>query len=190
MKKKIFTILIACMLLFGVAGQAMAYFTNGELIRVVYKTGGTGNEFATDLGAFSATAPISGSTLYNTDNFSLASFPGASMADLNVAYFLRNPAGGNPSLWVSGPAGGQMSNAGQKASAIGVFQQVLNLYVANASGHATATIASSTANSYWQGWTRTGVGVGSFANFAQGERPMKPTLQLFSRLVYVDQYLY
>ena len=45
--KKYFGIILAAMLMVGAAGQAMAFFAEGELIRVVYNHTGT-VEVATD----------------------------------------------------------------------------------------------------------------------------------------------
>jgi len=50
--KKFLVIFAAALLMMGLAGQAHAFFQNGDLIRIVVNT--AGNEAATDLGLFSS----------------------------------------------------------------------------------------------------------------------------------------
>ena len=87
MKKKIIALLAGAMLTLCAAGNALANFDNGDLIRVVYNHAGT-VEVATDLGSISS---LMSGTAAHTDAFSLSQITGAtSMSDLYVSYFAIN----------------------------------------------------------------------------------------------------
>ena len=91
MMKKIVTILAAAMLTLGAAANAMAYFSNGDLIQVAYVMGGT-NEVATDLG--SASSLVSGGTvtLTGSNALSLSALGASSWDQVNVVYFALDTA--------------------------------------------------------------------------------------------------
>lgn len=164
--KRIMMLLVVAMLLLGVSGQAMAYFTAGDLIQVVYKAGGTGNEVLTDLGNASAwtTAggvPTSTFTTGINDAFVAGNFAGASWDQLNVAYFTYTGTG---NFWMSGPAGGQ-TNLGSKKS--GTRTAMVNVML-NAAAAGTAQVVQSslgTANSYWNILDGAGLKIGTSAGF-------------------------
>src|SRR5208283_3491687 len=153
MKNKILVIAAVFMLMFSFAGQAMASFSAGDLIQVVYQTGGLGNEVANDLGSFtsltSSTSVTDSGNLGNTINFT-TQFPGQSVSNLNVAYFMYTATG---AFWVSGPtppADGQTIYANGHVSTVkGAMNNVENLYAGSlVSGSTTqAQIASSASNS-------------------------------------------
>ena len=188
MKKKLFVTAAVFMLMFSFAGQAMAAFTSGDLIMVVYKTGGTGNEVAIDLGAFSASTPVSGTTLYNANTFALSQFTGSSWSDLNVAYFEKS-SGGSPNFWLSGPTDGVQTNNGAIKSGLNTaMSQVLGAYSTAASGASMVTLASSSANSYWQSLNLSGTSVGQFATYVN--QVSEKNLAALASTGYVDQYLY
>ena len=109
MKKKLLVLAAVFMLLFSFAGQAMASFDSLELIQAVSQVSGTGtNEVLTDLGSFSSTAPISGSTTY-TNAINLSNFgSGATLANLEVQYFVADTTNFDK-VWLSGPTTGQQS---------------------------------------------------------------------------------
>lgn len=147
--KKALMLLAAMVLVFSISGQAMAYFTAGDLIQVVYKTGGTGNEVLTDLGSITNwTTPGSVITsTYGSNPVSLGQFTGSAWSDLNVAYFTESSTG---SFWISGPQGGQTNNGGQKNNLRAAINSALTQAAANANGTAQAVQASNAyLNSYW-----------------------------------------
>jgi len=120
MKKKMIVLLAAALLTLG-ASNAMAYFEDYQLIRVVYNAS-TGNEMATDLGNITtllgsaASAGAAGYTVGGGANaFTGGTNLGASAdANLYVAYFaLDYSAGSSTNVWVSGTAATSPNNAGQ-----------------------------------------------------------------------------
>lgn len=189
MKNKFLVIAAVLMLMFSVAGQAMAAFTTGDLIQVVYVAGGTGNEVGTDFGSatsWTSADSVTGSS--TASSISLSNFTGSSMSDLNVAYFVKNSSNG---FWVTGPVVGGQTNANGKKNGTGTFMtQVTSLYATNAGGTSQAVITSSTANSYWRALDMNGTGVGSFAGFANGGSANEANLAALASGGYVDQYLY
>jgi hypothetical protein len=185
--KKILILLAVAVLLLGVSGQSMASLTTGDLIRVVYKNGGTGSEVATDMGAAGWTTPISGSTLYNTNNFSLGQFAGAGWGDLSVAYYANTTAG---SFWFSGPDGG-MDNSASKLALVRTALTQMNGVYSTAMGTTgkQGSILSSNASSYWNKMNLGGTNVGSWDGYV-GTGMGVQSLADLGTLGYVDQYLY
>jgi len=184
MKNKFLVIAAVFMLMFSVAGQAMAAFTSGELIRVVYVNGGVGNEVATDLGAASTwTSPsaITSTISYTTYKFSLSSFTGYSYSDLSVVYFLKTEAN---SFWTSGDLDGQDNLSGEKSATGERISHVLSYYE-NLSG-SQVTGESKHGNSYWKKLNEKGVGKFYAFLTESGEQ----NLAALATGGYVDQYLY
>jgi hypothetical protein len=87
--KKFFGIFLAAMLMVGAAGQAMAAFSSGDLIRVVYSTG-TSTEYATSLGNVNTVLSSANGTVLGggADAFSLAKLGASSFNQLYVAYYV------------------------------------------------------------------------------------------------------
>ena len=187
MKKKILVMAAVFMLVFSFAGQAMASFTSGsELIMVVYKNGGTGNEVAVDLGSVSTDkAPISSTiNLTPTSSFALSDFPSSSWSDLSVAFFAKTGSG---YLWISGPtAGGQSTTGGTLSPLLAGITQATTLYSGIASD-GKALAVSSDGQSYWNQLDQNGVSVGMFAGYTSGG---EVSLAALATTGYVDQYLY
>jgi hypothetical protein len=185
--KRIMMLLIAAVMLFGVTGQAMAAFTNGDLIQVVYQQGGT-SEVATDLGAFSSTTAYAGDTVtFNTNPFATAGtgvFAGASQSDLYVAYYI---AGGSGPVWVSGSQTTQTSGAHQGAAAQ-TLSTINGNYNTLGGGSSQVTVDQSNALSYYQKEDK-----GSYLNNAgnwNGFIPAKDGEVSLGTTAYVDSYLY
>lgn len=158
-------VLLAAMLLLGFTGQAMAYFTAGDLIQVVYQAGGTGNEVLTDLGAVSTTTgPIT--TGINTSQLSTL-FPGQSWSNLDVAYFAFTPQnGGALNLWISGTPGGQTNSAGFQVTTKSALNSVLSSI--NTASTNQVVQSSSASSSYWNAVDKNGTAVGMFNSFIAG----------------------
>ena len=170
--KKIMMLFAVSMLLLGATGQAMAYFTAGDLIEVVYQIGGMGNEVLTDLGSASTwTTSSAVPTASVTTNISAANlstlFPGASYSSLDAAFFTFTPAtGASGNFWVSGPLSGQSNTGFQKSSTKGAMNSVLSLASTNSGGTNQAVQASaSSANTYYNALDGGGTNPGAFKSF-------------------------
>jgi len=137
-------LLIVAVLMMGFSGKAMAAFSNGDLIRVVYQDNGS-NEVATDLGAFSATSPIPSTIIYNANPFT-TSMLGTGFADLYVGYFVYN--GSATQAWTSGPLTGQTSANRQGSNYQSAAASVLSYYQGLAGGTSQATGVETVTGSY------------------------------------------
>lgn len=105
-------LLLTVVLVALLSGQAMAYFENGNLIRVVYDRGGT-YEVVTDLGSgWSPTAEFTGNQLFSTYNFSLSDLGLSSWDNVYVGYFIAQNIPSN-GAWTSGNMTSQTSAARQ-----------------------------------------------------------------------------
>ncbi|HKZ15843.1 MAG TPA: VPLPA-CTERM sorting domain-containing protein [Geobacteraceae bacterium] len=190
MKKKIMMLLAVMMLLFGVSGQAMATLTTGDLIRVVYKSDGTGIEVATDLAG--ATGWTSGSAItspvnYSADTFSLTQFAGSAWSDLSVAYYANTfPSG---SFWFSGPDGGLNNSASKKNSITTALTQMNGIYSTAMGTGKMGTVQSSNANSHWNKMNMGGTNIGSWGTYV-GHGMGVVSLADLVTTGFVDQYLY
>jgi hypothetical protein len=120
MKKKMIVLLAAALLTLG-ASNAMAYFEDYHLVRVVYNVN-TGNEMGTDLGEINtllgnaASAGAAGYTVGGGANaFTGGTNLGSSAnANLYSAYFaLDYSAFSSTNVWFSGTAATSPNNAGQ-----------------------------------------------------------------------------
>lgn len=185
--RKLIVVLAACLTFLAVGGQAMAYFEDGHLIRVVYQIGGP-YEVATDLGAF---APATAS--FTADPFPVVgsgAFSTASWADLQVAYYVKDTTANQ--IWISGPQGGQVSGSRQYAQFSNNAAAVNNRYAQM--GTAQGELLETDLNSYYQrmdGGDYT-FSAGRWGGFIQqtryyGEANLAP---LANPGGYVDSYLY
>ena len=198
--KKLIVLFAAAVLLLGFSGQAMAYFANGDLIQVVYQTGGT-YEVGTDLGAFNLTTAYSGPSVnYTTPAIpgagAAGAFSGASWSQLQLAYFVMPQSDLTP-FWTSGPAAGQVSNSRQNGNWNSAANSILSEYSSTAGGTATpgtATLAQTSIlqsglQSYWTKANASGLKVGLFSGFTKtsGEQNLGA---LATAGNYVDSYIY
>lgn len=187
-------LLIAAVMLFSVTGQAMAAFNEGDLIRVVYSGTGTGTEYATDLGAFSATSPLTSNATLNTDAFSLSNLgTGATFANTNVAYFIMSSTanGNNGAAYASGPAGAGNINTyafwGSYQPAASNTLDGFNTF-GTVVGH-NSTLSQSNSASYWNQMNGGGTMIGTMGNYlASGDA--EKNLGALATSSYVDQILY
>ncbi len=190
MKRKLLVVLAAFMFLFGVAGQAMAFFEDTELIRVVYQVNGP-NEMATDLG-FSlndVTSPLTSTVVLNSNNFSLFG-TSQDWGDYRVAYFARdlNGAIAQMNAYVSGPLTGQTSGAGKGATISNAINSISIKY--RNLGEAQSTLAKTDPASYFKLLDLgSAVSAGSFAAFIPGKNG-EVSLAALATVGYVDQFLY
>ncbi|MDA8091394.1 MAG: hypothetical protein M0Z61_14395 [Nitrospiraceae bacterium] len=190
--KKLIVLFAAAVLLLGFSGQAMAYFANGDLIQVVYQTGGT-YEVGTDLGAFNLTTAYSGPSVnYTTPAIpgagAAGAFSGASWSQLQLAYFVMPQSDLTP-FWTSGPAAGQVSNSRQNGNWNSAANSILSAYSSTANGMAQTSILQSGLQSYWTKANASGLKVGLFSGFTKtsGEQNLGA---LATAGNYVDSYIY
>jgi len=195
MQKKMIVLLAGAMLTMAGAGNAFAYFTGDDLIRVVYNAT-TGVETATDLGSITTILADAANTVVGSgaDAFTTNGSPVSSFAGSSVAYFAVT---GTAGLYVSGnPTVGAPKNVNTQWTAT---QNALSAIDGTYASLGGSTVKSSTNpannNSYYiladQGGTNPGVlgGVikstyvtGTEASLATltGATPLSQTLYYFS----------
>jgi hypothetical protein len=177
--KKFLGIAVALVLVLGVAGQAMAAFTDYHLIRVVYDTV-AGKEYATDLGTISTT-PYTGTDVNLGGAFDLTAKLGATATweNVKIAYFGIDRFD-NTYFWASGPA--RDYNSGVDVSM--AVNAVLQFY---GESNSEAVKDISDARSYYNGLSRFGSGdfAGFILNGAGTEVGAGQTVDLF---FYNDYY--
>ncbi len=183
--KKIIMLLAVAVLMFAFSGQAMAAFATGDLIEVLYQTGGVGNEYAVDLGAISRTTDT-GNQVFTNNVSSVLGL--GSLSGYSVAYFSQ-PALGYP-LYLSGAAT-QVVNPGTiKVGMLNATQAIAPTYAALAtnvtSGAFTyATLAQSNADSYWTQADLSGSSTGTMTGSVT-----TGTIEAKIGTSYIDQVLY
>jgi hypothetical protein len=190
--KKIIGVMAAGALLLGFAGQSMASFTNGDLIRVVYSPGST-YEYATDLGsltslennASNSTTPITGSAF--------TGYAGTSYANLNVTYYVE---GGATSADIAAPtsqAAPQQQSA--TSSLIGKMNNMATLYntaadrIQSAPSY-TAQVSQTNAHAYVQSMNGATAYVGTYGNFVPATTDVEGSLAPLAAGGSVAMYLY
>jgi len=190
--------MMVALVMFGVSGQAMASFNDGDLLRVVYTGSGSGTEYITDLGNFSTlTSPItSNNTLAGTDTFSLASVGASSWANVQIAYFIVNTAGngGTGAVWTSGGTNGGNTNAGALASFTGAGALTYNSWQTNSAGANSLTESQASGVSYWTWLNNAQSGapdIGGMAGYLKTPgSTAEANLGNLATAGYVDQVLY
>jgi hypothetical protein len=168
--KKLLLVFAACLLVFGVAGQAKASFSQGDLIRVVYEASGTLEE-ASDIGsAAGIQAGTTGALLSNSLNLTGAGgvFAGYT-GTLDVAYFAVN---GTSQFWTSGTQGGTETNTGSSTwkgttspAAIDVLTSYSNASGGTQNAQLIYTGTGAATYSYYKSLDKNGAGIGSFNYF-------------------------
>ena len=187
--KKVMMLMLAMVLLLGVSGQALAFFDDGNLIRVVYSSDGT-MESATDLGSITGlTSASTANVIYNTNNFSLAQLgAGATLATSYVAYFTATLS--PDQAWTSG------SSASGQTGSTGAFQGfVSSMHNALQTGYqlnggltnAMVTLATGDPNSYFKQLASV---PGALGGFLAQDNGAEKSLADLATVGYVDQYLY
>jgi len=199
--KKIIMLLVVAALMLGVSGQAMAYFTDNDLIRVVYSTrNGTGYEYATDLGSISSLgisgtggAYTGGPQTISTSNFGI--LPGQSnFNSMYVTYFIVNATGnGNTGqAWTSGA----MTNGGYFVPNNGsTFENATELPMTLWNGVGTISAQNAqvegTGLSFWVQAQTSGSTIGTYGGFLDNTKPLNEVnLTPLTTGGAVDQLLY
>ncbi|HUJ16789.1 MAG TPA: hypothetical protein VL197_02255 [Nitrospirota bacterium] len=192
--KKIMMLVMVVMLMLGVSGQAMAAFSDGDLIRVVYSTAGT-NEVATDLGSI-ANLTSASSTLvnFNTNNFNFASLGAGANASNSYVVYYSLTLSPNPKnqAWLSGPAGGQTTAKSSWTSFSSAAHTVNGQYQLTGGGSSQVTLATNDPNSFYQQLEGGGSLVGYMKGFIPTSSSAIATASLANLATngYVDQVLY
>jgi hypothetical protein len=185
---------LAVMLVFAISGQAMATLADGDLIRVVYKTNGTGVEVFTDLtqgNTWTSAAAVTGTTNYSANNFALSQFAGSGWGDLSVAYYVYNGAAGGYNFWMSGNATTQSNAAGKAGTVKAGLAAMKTAYNGVATGTLKqGSLAQASASSYWNKMNLNAVATaGSMAAMLDPGTAAKSLADL-ATTGYVDQYLF
>lgn len=193
MKKMASILAAAALTLVAFTGNALAYFQDLELIRVVYQNNGS-VETATDLGSigsFTSLAP-GGSIAVGggASAFSLSDFSGADWSNLNVAYFVNNKTGAGD-LWASG---GETTLALKPSQWLGLKSQIGSVqtyYGTTLAAQADSPIGDKTnANSYF---TKLDLNNASLAGLLADKLSagnIEASLADLATVGYVDQKLY
>jgi hypothetical protein len=162
MKKFLASIAVGAMMLVG-ASQAMAFFEQTHLIRVVYdKTINT--EVATDLGSIADIISTPGDAIYGTgpDSYLGGALAGSSFSNLNVAYFAFDMDAIN--VWLSSSNDSQ--NLTSTTAWMGLkntVPSVQNRYSELALGNTTVTLSTAdNVASYWTKLNGNGTKIGNF----------------------------
>lgn len=180
---------MGAMLVFAVAGPAMAYFEDLQLIRTIYDTT-TSTEIGSDLGAIVAW----GNNVNVGDLVNSTSFSG--LGNVRVAYYAANNAVlADADYWATGyindADGLQMGS--RKGSTLASSVDPVQAYYG---GFGTSTVVvdkESLVNpTYWKNMDKTGNAVGSYGQNLNGVEHYEMVLSLADLLTYghVDQVLY
>lgn len=196
MKRSFLIILVVTAFLMGLAGQAMAYFEMGNLIRVVYtksESGGQGNlEVVTDLGSgLNPTTATAASRVLSTNNFSLSQLGVTDWSNVYVAYFTMTTTSpySSDSGWISGNrSSGQSSSGSTSDSTYNNYETIRGSNSALAASEQSAMIVGSQSNA----WSYTSVmGLdGTFGGFLTTSNLADANLSNLATVGYVDQWLY
>jgi len=178
--KRLVSVLVAVMLVVSVTAQAMAYFEESHLIQVVYHDGGM-TEVATDLGPM---ADYLTPGEYDFQNVDLADFPGATWADLRVAYIHYDDNTDDVHF-----SGQDVLKSGNRkwATFTGAANPMSSYY--GSLGGPSVVAEQSNANSYWTRMDKSGNAIGLAAEFlASGN--IEASLAAIGTTGYVTQQLY
>jgi len=146
--KKIMMLILAMMFVFGVTGQAMASFTTGELVEVLYSSAGT--EYAVDLGSAAtlAAAVSAPGSQVDLGNSGASGLP-ANVTGYTVAYFAMTPLPGT-TAWFSGGATAPVTNSSsypttQVGNVDGYYKNHSSAALTSSTGYTIYTSSQSTA---------------------------------------------
>jgi hypothetical protein len=196
--KRILMLMMVALVMFGVSGQAMASFNDGDLVRVVYQGSGTGTEYVTDLGNFSTlTSPIaSNNPLTGTDTFSMSSVGASSWASMQVAYYIVSFSANNNNgaAWTSGGVNGGHTNAGAFNGFLGATAATNSSWGIYSGGANSATVQQADLGSYWNNLNLATSGapnIGSMGGYlVTPANSAEANLANLATTGYVDQILY
>ncbi len=140
MKKMMAGILVAGLLLFGFAGQSLAAFATGDLIRIVYSPGGQ-YEYATDLGSLTGLQGSATTTAALIANSGFTTYAGSSYSSLDVTYWVY-VGGSNTSLDIAS-ATSNTAPVVQAALPSGWMQQISSTtYYDKSTNHVSSSVST------------------------------------------------
>ncbi|MGA2106102.1 MAG: hypothetical protein ABSH25_00495 [Syntrophorhabdales bacterium] len=196
--KKALGIMVAGLLLFGLAGQGMAAFSTLDLVRTIYDpSSASTTEIGSDLGANAlTTAGAYTANTYVGDHLATSLFSDPA-ATLEVSYYALN---GSTSAWVTGST----TDTAQKlllhknTNLSGLSTSLLGYYagLSTISGTASSVLGSTAVgnNSYYQLAENNGTGVGTFAsalsNISPSHTDATISLAALTTNGYVDSTLW
>jgi hypothetical protein len=191
--KKIMMLMMVALLMLGLSGQAMAFFEEGHLIRIVSNlNSGLGYEYATDLGDFTGlyTPITSNNNLVGTDTFGLSNLNAADWSQVRIAYFIYSFTGENNlgGAWTSGA----LANSGVATlnGAVSFFNAtVVPTQYWNSIGTTSVQNTQGNPNSYYNSAGISGDFQGFLNAITYLGAEVAPASG-FASLGYVDQYLY
>ena len=170
MKKKLVALLAGALLALGMAGNAMAYFSGDDLIRVVYNTS-TNVEAVTDLGSIESLTGTTNNVVGGGANsfMSVSGLSGSNLANDNVAYFaISTTYNGNTGkyLWASGSTTTASGITPSKwASSGAALQQLIGQWNVNGNNSQTYIGNTTATPSYFVTANKTGTSIGSLDGF-------------------------
>lgn len=192
--KKILGFLFCAMLVFGFAGQSMAYFEDLHLIRTILDTTSpveVGSDLGLDVSTFSLSSPVNEVRLPTAD---LSLFVGG-LESLTVGYWAHDIA--NKDFYVTGympgymgDADGLVMNGRKQVNGDTVMNTVQGYYA----GSGTDTMVGQQTVSgpdYFSMFSKGGTADGSFGgSLASGYWEVDISLADLQTEGYIDQYLY
>lgn len=164
--KKLVGFVAAGVLMFGLAGQAKAAFSDGDLIRVMYDSA-TGVEIATDLGSISSLTSASNFSTFDTVNLSQFGST-ATWSQVNVAYY--GNAASSTTAYVGTASGTTPPTASGSAYASFSSASTAMKGLYSSLTPSSSTVATTIANqsSYYTNMDGSGLNVGTFSAFLSG----------------------
>jgi len=147
MKKKMIALLAGALLTTAMAGNALAAFTDFDLIRVVYQRSTGTVEVATELGDINTLLAAGPNAATTGGAFTSVTGADLSAGDYWVAYFARDKV--NKDLWFTGSADSKIGSL--KTGLIdGLYSNTVNLYnfVGGTAGDTQVSISTTEPNSY------------------------------------------
>ena len=167
MKKKFIALLAGALLVASMSGNAMASFSAGDLVRVVYNST-TGVEAIADLGTIATLAADTNGTVVGNGAASYLNngITSASLAGSNVAYFALSGSASSSPLYVSGSTSTATGINGLKMASSGAALENLVAGWGVTAGNNTYTTGITTAApSYFITANKSGTSVGSLDGF-------------------------
>ena len=165
MKKKFIALLAGALLVAAMSGNAMASWTDGDLVRVVYNTT-TNVEAIADLGSIASLEADSNGTVIGNGAASYLNngITTASEAGSYVAYFAVSGTGNNSALYVSNDPSNAPAIAKSKMAGAGsALATLVHQSWSNATNYYQGT--TTTAPSYYKTADASGGNVGSLDGF-------------------------
>jgi hypothetical protein len=170
--QKMFAVLIAGVLVAGLCSQAQAYFTPGDLIRVMVDTA-THMEVATDLGPISTLSTLSNGTVYAlqadgaNNAITIGQLNDTSWANVKTAYFAYSSSG--TLLYIAGAGSLTPTAANSAGNFTGNAGSVLGLYAKYSTifktGSTWGLSYSGIPNSYYAAMDGNGSAVGTMGGY-------------------------